>query len=221
MRISKIYIYLVTLLVLYISCKRNYYEFKVAPVFSDHMVLQQKTDVTIWGSGSPGNDIEVISSWGEKSKNKILEDGSWNVLLKTPNYGGPYEVKIISAETEIILEDVMIGEVWLASGQSNMEWPMSARILNQNDEINSANYPKIRMFSVPRNLNGKNIYNAKWKIANRKNIEDFSAVGYFFAREINQKLDVPVGILNSSWGGTRIEAWTSINKLESMNGSSS
>ncbi len=221
MRISKIYIYLVTLLVLYISCKRNYYEFKVAPVFSDHMVLQQKTDVTIWGSGSPGNDIEVISSWGEKSKNKILKDGSWNVLLKTPNYGGPYEVKIISAETEIILEDVMIGEVWLASGQSNMEWPMSARILNQNDEINSANYPKIRMFSVPRNLNGKNIYNAKWKIANRKNIEDFSAVGYFFAREINQKLDVPVGILNSSWGGTRIEAWTSINKLESMNGSSS
>ena len=103
MRISKIYIYLVTLLVLYISCKRNYYEFKVAPVFSDHMVLQQKTDVTIWGSGSPGNDIEVISSWGEKSKNKISEDGSWNVLLKTPNYGGPYEVKIISAETEIII----------------------------------------------------------------------------------------------------------------------
>ena len=167
MRINKIYIYLIVLLVLNISCNR-YYELKVAPVFSDHMVLQQTTNVTIWGSGSPGNDIEVISSWGEKSKNKISEDGSWNVLLKTPNYGGPYEVKIISAETEIILEDVMVGEVWLASGQSNMEWPMSARILNQNDEINSANYPKIRMFSVPRNLNGKNIYNAKWEIANRK-----------------------------------------------------
>ena len=92
---------------------------------------------------------------------------------------------------------------------------MSARILNQNDEINNANYPKIRMFSVPRNLNGKNIYNAKWEIANRENIEDFSAVGYFFAREIHQKLGVPVGILNSSWGGTPIEAWTSIEKLES------
>ena len=221
MRIYKIYIFLIALSFLHISCYLNHNEFKVAPVFSDHMVLQQKSDVIIWGRGNPGDDIEVISSWGEKSKNKISEDGSWNVLLKTPKYGGPYDLKIISGEKEIIFEDVMIGEVWLTSGQSNMEWPMSARILNQNDEINNANYPKIRMFSVPRNLNGKNIYNAKWEIANRENIEDFSAVAYFFAREIHQKLGVPVGILNSSWGGTPIEAWTSIEKLESMKASSS
>ena len=107
MRIYKIYIYLIVLSVLHISCYLNHNELKVAPVFSDHMVLQQKSDVTIWGSGNPGYNIEVTSSWGEKSKNKIAEDGSWNVLLKTPKYGGPYEVKIISGEKEIIFEDVM------------------------------------------------------------------------------------------------------------------
>tara|TARA_B100000575_G_C23142376_1_gene665235 strand:+ start:3590 stop:5641 length:2052 start_codon:yes stop_codon:yes gene_type:complete len=209
------------LLILFFSCYDNQNELKIAPVFSDHMVLQQQSDVAIWGSGSPGNDIKAICSWGEESKSIISEDGSWKFFIKTPKYGGPYDVKFISGEKEIIFEDVMIGEVWLTSGQSNMEWPMSAKILNQNYEINNANYPKIRMFSVPRNLNGKNIYNAKWEIANRENIEDFSAVGYFFAREIHEKLGVPVGILNSSWGGTPIEAWTSIQKLESIKGSSS
>ena len=220
MKINLFYLPSFILLILLSSCYDDQNELKIAPVFSDHMVLQQNSDVAIWGSGSPGNDIKVICSWGEESKSKILEDGSWKFSIKTPKYGGPYDIKFNSGEKEIIFEDVMIGEVWLTSGQSNMEWPMSARILNKNYEINNANYPKIRMFSVPRNLNGKNIYNAKWKIANRENIEDFSAVGYFFAREIHQKLGVPVGILNSSWGGTPIEAWTSIEKLESIKGSS-
>ena len=94
MRIYKIYIFLIALSFLHISCYLNHNEFKVAPVFSDHMVLQQKSDVIIWGRGNPGYDIEVISSWGKKSKNKISEDGSWNVLLKTPKYGGPYDLKI-------------------------------------------------------------------------------------------------------------------------------
>ena len=114
----------------------------------------------------------------------------------------------------------MIGEVWLTSGQSNMEWPMWARILNQKEEIKNANFTNIRMFNVPRNLNGTNINNISWEVATSKNVVDFSAVGYFFAREIHQKLGVPVGILNSSWGGTRVEAWTSIEKLASMKESS-
>ena len=198
------------------SCSNNTNELKVAPVFSNHMVLQQKSDVPIWGSGSPEENIEIIASWGEVSKTNISENGNWNVSIRTPNYGGPYEVKVVSGKKEIIFGDVMIGEVWLTSGQSNMEWPMSARILDQKEEIKNANYPDIRMFSVPRNLNGTYINSASWKIANSENATDFSAVGYFFAREIHEKLGVPVGILNSSWGGTRVEAWTSIEKLNNL-----
>ncbi len=205
---------------LFFGCSAVDPNLKVAPIFSDHMVLQQQSDVRIWGSGSPGNNIEIVSSWGEISKTKISENGKWHVFIKTPKYGGPYIVKVISEKKEIIFNDVMIGEVWLTSGQSNMEWPMQARILNQKQEIKNANFSNIRMFSVPRNLNGTNINKAIWKVATPDNVIDFSAVGYFFAREIHQKLNVPVGILNSSWGGTRVEAWTSIEKLKNIPSSS-
>ncbi len=188
----------------------------VSPVFSDHMVLQQQAEVPLWGSGTPGESIEVISSWGEVSNSEVQNNGSWSAVLKTPKFGGPFEVKVRSGSNEIVFDDVFIGEVWLTSGQSNMEWPMSARLANQADEIKNANYPNIRMFTLPRNLNGSNINTASWKVASSENAPSFSAVGYFFAREIHQKLGVPIGIVNSSWGGTRVEAWTSIEKLASM-----
>ena len=220
MKLRSSYLYASIISILYYSCSNNANSFKVAPVFSNHMVLQQNTDVPIWGSGSPGENIEIITSWGEVSRKNVSENGSWNISIKTPKFGGPYEVKIVSGKKKITFQDVMIGEVWLTSGQSNMEWPMWARILNQKDEIKNANFPKIRMFNVPRNLNATNINKASWKVATSENAVDFSAVGYFFAREIHQKLGVPVGILNSSWGGTRVEAWTSIEKLASMKESS-
>ena len=185
----------------------------IAPLFSDHMVLQQKTKVPIWGKGEPGDSIFVSSSWYEKSSTTVGQDGNWKTILKTPPYGGPYKLNISSTTEEINLEDVLVGEVWLASGQSNMEYPIKARILNQKKEIKNSDYQNIRMFSVPRNLNGQNIYSANWKISNPKNVKDFSAVAYFFARKIHKELDIPVGIINSSWGGTRVEAWTSIEKL--------
>ena len=97
-----------------------------------------------------------------------------------------------------------------------MEWPMSARILNQKKEVQNVKNNNIRMFSVPRNLNGTNINSASWKVATPENAPGFSAVGYFFARELNQELKVPIGILNTSWGGTRVEAWTSFEKLLQM-----
>ena len=183
------------------------------------MVLQQLSDVSIWGHGIPGKSVKINSNWGESSTTIVSQSGNWMTTLKTPVYGGPYEIKVKSETDEIKFKDVLIGEVWLASGQSNMEWPMSARIINQKQEIQNANYPNIRMFSVPRNLNGINIDLASWKVSTLKNISDFSAVGYFFAREIHNSLGVPVGIINSSWGGTRVEAWTSIEKLAEINSS--
>ena len=203
----------------FINCTTKSKSLKIAAIFSDHMVLQQLSDVSIWGHGIPGKSVKINSNWGESSTTIVSQSGNWMTTLKTPVYGGPYEIKVKSETDEIKFKDVLIGEVWLASGQSNMEWPMSARIINQKQEIQNANYPNIRMFSVPRNLNGINIDLASWKVSTLKNISDFSAVGYFFAREIHNRLGVPVGIINSSWGGTRVEAWTSIEKLAEINAS--
>ena len=186
----------------FISCTNKSKSLKIAAIFSDHMVLQQLSDVSIWGHGIPGKSVKINSNWGGSSTTIVSQSGNWMTTLKTPVYGGPYEIKVKSETDEIKFKDVLIGEVWLASGQSNMELPMSARIINQKQEIQNANYPNIRMFSVPRNLNGINIDLASWKVSTLKNISDFSAVGYFFAREIHNRLGVPVGIINSSWGGT-------------------
>jgi Domain of unknown function (DUF303). len=180
------------------------------------MVLQQQKKVAVWGTGEPGAQIKIISSWGEEVKTKVSARGNWEVEIPTTEFGGPHQLSIQSGQQEIALEDIMLGEVWLASGQSNMEWPLSARVVNREEEIKNADYPQIRMFSVPRNLNGTNINDAEWKVTTPKNVEQFSAVGYFFARELHLKLGLPVGIINNSWGGTRVEAWTSLEKLAEM-----
>jgi len=213
------YLFSFTLIFLFFSCSSPRETFEVAPVFSNHMVLQQQKTVPIWGKGHPGESVVIEASWDETSQTIVDESGNWELTLKTPAYGGPYTLTLSSASDQVFFNDVLVGEVWLTSGQSNMEWPMRARILNQKEEIEKVNFPNIRMFSVPRNLNGTNINSASWKIATPENAPDFSAVGYFFAREIYQNLGIPVGILNSSWGGTRVEAWTSIEKLTQMEAS--
>lgn len=183
------------------------------PLFSDHMVLQQETKVNLWGKGNPGDSIIVEAGWGQVSSSKIDSTGGWMLKLPTPKYGGPYTLSFFSTNQQIVLKDILIGEVWFTSGQSNMEWPMIARIKNSKQEIQNASYPDIRMFNMPRNLDGVSVYDASWKRTNPENAKYFSAVAYFFARKLNETLNIPVGIVNSSWGGTRVEAWTSLDKL--------
>tara|TARA_A100000164_G_scaffold369982_1_gene395387 strand:+ start:990 stop:1802 length:813 start_codon:yes stop_codon:yes gene_type:complete len=185
----------------------------MGPLFTDHMVLQQKAVIPLWGTGPIGTKIEVVSSWGQKSITEVDRDGYWEATLETPPYGGPYELEIISGSQQLTIRDIMIGEVWLASGQSNMEWTLDNRILNQKEEIANANFNSIRMFSVPKDLKGQEIKTTQWQIAQSETIGNFSAVGYFFAREIFQKINVPIGIINSSWGGTRVEAWMRLKEL--------
>ena len=204
------------LLLLFLQCAEKKTSLELAAVFTDHMVLQQQAEVPIWGKATPGDEITVSTDWGPTQTTKVAANGAWMLRIKTPTYGGPYSLKVSTANQQLEYKDVMIGEVWLTSGQSNMEWPMSARILNQKKEVQNVKNNHIRMFSVPRNLNGTNIRSASWKVATPENAPAFSAVGYFFARELNQELNVPIGILNSSWGGTRVEAWTSLEKLLQM-----
>ncbi len=212
-------LFLSSVIFFFLSCTNQKQALELAAVFSDHMVLQQQSLVPIWGKGQPGETVTVEASWDKKLTTTVDATGNWKLNLQTPAYGGPFTITILCETDQVVFDDVLIGEVWLTSGQSNMEWPMRARILNQKEEIAEVNFSNIRMFSVPRNLNGTNINSASWKVATPENAPDFSAVGYFFARELHQKLEVPVGILNSSWGGTRVEAWTSIEKLADMEAS--
>ena len=202
-----------------INAQNSPTQLSLSPIFSNHMVFQQNNINPIWGKATPGTNIVVKATWGESSKVKTDKSGNWMLKLKTPSYGGPYSINIKSGDNQIELNDVLIGEVWLASGQSNMEWKMShcaGCIDNQDYEIANANYPEIRMFNVPMDLYGIKINDQNWKVANPQNVTDFSATAYFFARELHQKMEIPIGIINTSWGGTRVEAWTSPKKLNEL-----
>ena len=166
-------LFLSSVIFFFLSCTNQKEELELAAVFSDHMVLQQQSLVPIWGKGQPGETITIEASWDKKLTTTVDATGNWKLNLQTPAYGGPYTITILSESDQVVFEDVLIGEVWLTSGQSNMEWPMRARILNQKEEIDQVNFPKIRMFSVPRNLNGTNINSASWKVATTVNAPDF------------------------------------------------
>lgn len=184
----------------------------VSPVYSDHMVIQQQSKSPIWGS-CDCKVIKIETGWGA-SISAMVNDNKWIAHMETPVYGGPYEIRVSSENETKIFKDVLIGEVWFASGQSNMQWTFSERINDKEQTIKNSNNPSIRMFNVPNDLSGSLLSKSSWVIANPENLKHFSAVGYFFASNLNASLKIPIGIINSSWGGTRIEAWMSADTLQ-------
>ncbi|MCK4641661.1 MAG: glycosyl hydrolase family 2 [Candidatus Marinimicrobia bacterium] len=194
---------------------------KLPAVFGDKMVLQQKSKVVVWGWASPGETITVKGNWSRRSvTTETDENGKWMLWLKTPKAGGPYTLSILG-QTQIELNDVMIGEVWICSGQSNMDMWMTkgagkAGVLNYVEEIQNANYPDIRLFQVKKKVaeTPQDDCAGTWKACNPDNVAKFSAVAYYFGQEIFEHLNVPVGLIQSSWGGTPAEAWTSREVLE-------
>ncbi|QNF34769.1 sialate O-acetylesterase [Adhaeribacter swui] len=190
-------------------------------IFGSHMVLQQNAEVTMWGWGNPGEEITVTGSWNQEAvKTKASNLAQWQVKLKTPAAGGPFSVTVKGQNT-INLEDVLVGEVWLCSGQSNMEWTTKAGIDNGAAEIPKANFPSIRFFTVPRrSADGVQLdVDGEWVVCSPETMPNFSAVGYFFGRQIYLNLKMPVGLINSSWGGTPAEVWVNpqaISKTENL-----
>jgi sialate O-acetylesterase len=183
---------------------------RLPAVFSDNMVLQRETAATFWGWASPGEKISVTGSWGASAKYTAEADGTWRLKLKTPAAGGPLTVTV-KGHNVIMLKNVLAGEVWLCSGQSNMGMTVSG-VSNAPAEIAAANYPQIRLLSV--NLTTANEPQAEckvrpWEACSPTNVSSFTAAGYFFGRKLYKDLKVPIGLINSSWGGTCIEAWTS------------
>jgi sialate O-acetylesterase len=180
-------------------------------IIGPHMVLQQNAEVTIWGWGKTGEEITVTGSWDNQPvKTKADNQARWEVKLKTSAAAGPHTLTVKGYNT-LVLEDVLLGEVWLCSGQSNMEWSASAGIDNAEQHVAQANYPSIRFFQVAhRTADSPQLdLQGQWVVCTPETMKNFSAVGYFFGREIHQKMKVPVGLINSSWGGTPAEVWLS------------
>tara|TARA_B100001173_G_scaffold311809_1_gene330310 strand:+ start:4446 stop:5867 length:1422 start_codon:yes stop_codon:yes gene_type:complete len=194
---------------------------RLPSLVSDNMVIQQSTPIEVWGWAEKNKNVEITTSWNNAFQSTQSDkEGKWKTTLNTPAAGGPFSIRISSNKETITLENVMVGEVWLASGQSNMEMPIkgyaSEPINGNNELILFSKNPNIRMFTVKRNSSLQPVEDCvgAWKESSPENTADFSAVAYVFAKKINRVLDIPVGIIHSSWGGTPVEAWTQKEAME-------
>ncbi len=191
-------------------------QIRLPAVIGDNMVLQQKSDAPVWGWGEPGSEIKVTGSWDNDTvKTKVSNHSFWSVKLKTPEAGGPYTVNIKSGD-ELTLKNVMVGEVWICSGQSNMEWSASHNLMNAEEEIKNANYPEIRLFHVKKVASETLQDNcfASWEECSPQSMRTFSSVGYFFSRTLHKNLNIPIGIIEVAWGGTPAEVWVNPDLIE-------
>lgn len=198
-------------------------QLRLPALLGDSMVLQQKSSVPIWGWAAAGQKVSVTPSWsGEFVQTTADKEGKWMVHLNTPDAGGPYKLTVISNRNQILLQGILLGEVWLCAGQSNMEMPLSGfpndPISQSATEIANAKYPSIRFFAVNRKIAFKPETDVKgtWESCTPASAAAFSAVAYFFGRNLFSKLDVPIGLIDASWGGTVAEAWTSEGALSKM-----
>ena len=179
-------------------------------IFGDNMVLQRNAEVNIWGWAMPGEVVRINTSWGsEQLEAKANKRGVWEVLLSTPDIRGAQEISI-EGYNKIVLNNVLLGEVWLVSGQSNMEWTAASGIDNAEAAIEGAENPNLRFFTVADRTAAypQQDLEGSWVSSTPETMKHFSAAAYFFGKKINEELGVPVGLINSSWGGTPVEVWT-------------
>ena len=195
------------------------------PVFSNHMVLQRDQEIQVWGTATDGEKV-VVEFSNQKVETKAAKNGMWQVRLSPLKASAKPGTLVVRGNNELRFEDVLVGEVWLCSGQSNMEKPLGKRggqhpTDNADEEIRNANHPLIRVFQMPRNgRTAKDDLTMQWhhcssEVVNRLS---FSAAAYFFGRELKEELDIPVGLIHTSVGGTRIEAWTLHTAYQGMKG---
>ncbi|MCD8174144.1 MAG: 9-O-acetylesterase [Alistipes sp.] len=185
-------------------------------VFGDDMVLQRGGEVKIWGRAEPGERVTVLFA-GHEVRARADRGGRWEALLPPMEAGGPYEMTVTAGSGRIIFINVLVGEVWVCSGQSNMEWWVAVSA-DADREVAAADYPEIRSLRVPKRISlaEETDIDGQWVVCSPSTAGDFTAVGYFFAREIHRALGIPVGIIDASWGGTIIESWTRRESYEAL-----
>lgn len=185
-------------------------------IIGSHMVLQQKSKVKLWGWAAASETITIKTTWDTTTYKAVANNGAqWESEINTPAAGGSYTITI-EGENKIVLEDVLIGEVWVCSGQSNMEWSGDQDLKESIDEAPKANQPEIRLFYVTKStaLYPQDNLEGKWVVCSPESMIHFSAIGYFFGKKINSSIKTPVGLINSNWGGTPAETWTPAYVIE-------
>lgn len=207
---------IVLLLLLSSSLSQLQAQLRLPGLFDNHMVIQQNATVPIWGWAQPVQDVKINVSWDTLTvRTKSANTTFWKASIKTPPAGGPHSITIRAGNDVVTLTDVLSGEVWLCSGQSNMEWSMAAAG-DGKTVMGQVNDPTIRLFQIPksasttRQVRGEGV----WKICNAESVAGFSAVGYFFGKKLNTDLNVPIGIINASWGGTPAETWVARENID-------
>lgn len=196
---------------------------KVNAIFSNHMVVQRDTKIPVWGWADPNEKVEVTGSWGKSSTTVTRADGKWRLDLQTPKAGGPYTITI-SGKNKIEISDVLSGEVWLCTGQSNMDFALGKFLNNSKDpqyqtlveyirnEVANANDDRLRHIEVLQKTSlfkKQTEFKGQWISAVPNQVNKISATGYFFAKELRKQLNVPIGLVECSWGGTRVQPWIS------------
>ncbi len=183
---------------------------RLPQIFANGMVLQRHQPIAVWGWADPNEQVKVELN-SQRRETTAGADGTWKLTLSPEEAGGPFQL-VVSGKNTVRLSDVLIGEVWICSGQSNMQWTVASSD-NAEAEIANANYSQIRQVEIPRKTSGTPLDDIgeqlEWKEANPRNVGNFTAVGYFYARKLHQELDVPIGLINTSWGGTMVETWIS------------
>ncbi|HTF19107.1 MAG TPA: sialate O-acetylesterase [Chryseolinea sp.] len=187
----------------------GYTQVRLPKLISDGMVVQRNKPLVIWGWASPREKI-AVQFHGQQRKTTTDQSGRWRVEFAPEAAGGPYQL-VVKGKNTITLSDILVGEVWVCSGQSNMEWPLRAA-RNAEEEIKVARHPQIRQFLVEKAVSAmpeEDVKGGVWKACSPETAGDFTAVGYFFARAVYEEINVPIGLINTSWGGTHSETWTS------------
>lgn len=197
---------------LIIATGNSYAQPKLPVIFGDSMVLQRDAPIKIWGTASAGENITV--SLRSQSKTSVASaNGNWQVVLAPEKLGKAFDLTV-KGKTTVVLRGLLMGDVWFCSGQSNMEMPLKGwgTIQNADEEVSKANYPNIRLYTIPKKVAAAPLStsdDARWETCTPGSVMPFSAVGYFFGRRLQQELNIPIGLINSTWGGTQIEAWIS------------
>ena len=200
-----------------LAAQHSYSNIGLPKIFGDNMVLQRNKLIPVWGWADANERITV--QFNKQTKSAVADkNGKWLIRLNVEKAGGPYEL-VVHGKNTIKFNNVLVGEVWICSGQSNMEMPIEGwgKINNYEQEVANARYPEIRHIKIPNkvsSLPNDDIPSGEWKICSPQTAGDFTAAGYFFARELYNKLKVPVGLINTSWGGTMVETWTSRKAFE-------
>jgi sialate O-acetylesterase len=192
-------------------------QLRLPAVLTSNMVLQQNENIVLWGWGNPAEKVFITTSWNNKTDSVLTDNGSkWSIQIKTPSAGGPYSISFQQRQ-KIVLDNVMLGEVWFCSGQSNMDWNFYAGVSNMQNEIDLGTQSDLRLFYITKNTANtpqEDTY-GQWAVCDSNNLKSFSAVAYFFAKKLQQELHVPVGLIQASWGGTPAETWTPAEKINS------